>query len=240
VSAHRERQVRLATAATAAVPAALEALGLPVDVCILACAALGDALAALGCGSARSVPVAFVVFNPPMVAALEAFARAQGRLPTERETRALLEAAPDRYTIGVAGGRAVRPSRWPGHLVLAWRGLLLLDPTLGQAARPQWGLDLGPVVAAPPPAALGRLARGTGSLPARCGGSLVVYQPLVVAPGTEPHTTSVHWRPGDPARRELARLVARAAQETPVTPTTHLEYDARVGVKQSTPEETAS
>jgi hypothetical protein len=210
VSAHRAQQERLVAAATLAVPLALDALEIPLDTCILAAAALADALAALGCGRADPIPVSFIACNPPMTRAIFEL----GRAPSEDEMRAMLDAAPDRYTIGVAPGlRAEKPNRWDGHLVLGWRDRLLLDSTLGQAARPAWGLHLGPLVAAPRPAgALDRLARGTSPALALSGECLIVYWPLR-APGQIPHTTSRHWRRDDPTRRVLADLLVRLARE---------------------------
>jgi hypothetical protein len=78
------------------------------------------------------------------------------------------------YQVDIGDPTAMRPGGWPGHLVAVLDRRWLVDLSLGQAARPALGIDVGPIAAAiddPEP-----FLRGRSDLAGVVRDSLVVYR----------------------------------------------------------------
>lgn len=85
---------------------------------------------------ARPVAVEVSVFN----AAFVARARELGRLPRGWEESERWFAEVGAHSIGLTGQNQPPESRWAGHLCLLLDDRLLVDPSIDQVARPQYGI----------------------------------------------------------------------------------------------------
>jgi hypothetical protein len=146
------------------------------DACIAATRVAVSCLRAFGV-PAEPVPVSVVIFNPPYLARV----RAGGAVATREEIVALFD-VDGSWTVGVGTPGEERPGRYAGHLVAGFPAAgryWVMDLSLGQANRPQYGINLGPqLVGLPADFTAGR-GRSWGVI----NGSAVGYAPAPEATG---------------------------------------------------------
>ena len=164
----------------------LEALGAQHS-CIFASAVLVEVLRKRGFSGAQALTVHARVLNPPFTAWVKA--RGYPKNPTE-----LAECEAQGGAIVGLGGKldeSLLADQWPGHAVVITPGAFgdrhaLLDVTITQANKQEWGIELPPLLAR-----VGdEFVRGEKEFKADVNSSLVVYKAL---PDDGSYQASVLW-----------------------------------------------
>jgi hypothetical protein len=162
------------------------------DCCILATATLLDVLDYFKL-PARPLTVEAWVCNPPMH---ERIIREGMPTPEEAEASWFPEGC---YSLCVGTGEKEK-GKWAGHLVAVLADRVLMDLTLDQANRPDYGIVLPMPVVAPVPRAF---LDGEGALSGLVGGCRVAY---TARPGDRSFEHSNDWK----SRKRRTDLVGAA------------------------------
>jgi len=188
-----------------------------LDSCIASTRVGGGVLAALGIAS-EPLAVEVMIFNAPWVQrAIREHRMPQG---TAEITRWTDECGAYSVGVGIPPGRAIDEKRrrptdgkpWYGHLVSITEYGLMVDWSLDQASRPEYGIRLVPRVSTVPPDFVnGREPR----LVQQDGETMLIYSARVA---DRTYQRSVDWRGRDAAVqatifRALARIEALAARK---------------------------
>lgn len=110
------------------------------DSCITGARILFDVCGHYGLGR-KVLKVAVVIYNEPMSERLR-----RGERPKDVETVKRWGKEDGSWNVGIgADGTPDRPDHFNGHLVVLVDDKLLVDPTLPQANRPEYGIELYPL-----------------------------------------------------------------------------------------------
>jgi hypothetical protein len=176
------------------------------DCCIAATRIALDVLAGFGL-TAQAVPAEAIVFNPPYVRRLNAGGKpAQSHEERERFFR---EDGSHCLGLGMDYPGSDRSTGYVGHLIVK-TGRYLLDLSIGQADRPQFGIQIPPVVTRWPEKWSDRDFHTL-----TVNGSAVGYRAKGSRPTANDYRTSRDWT--DEPRRRPAVQAFRKAVRTSLT-----------------------
>lgn len=93
-----------------------------------------------------------------------------------------------------------RPGCWVGHLITMVNERCIVDLTLGQATRPQYGIRLHPILCGTDPS----FCSGEREVILKINGSDIIYHPL---PQDKTYLTAPDWQGNLERRREVGRAI---------------------------------